>query len=292
MSVLAAAIIGGVASGILNSAMTNASVKKNASAHKKYAKEVKNAAEKYTGSNAYSAMQEKGNQQGNITNIRELQGQIPHGNAQSAMAKTADLQNGFGSGYNLGSQNKQKQLNSKYNYDTASAQAALNQAGIDYQARTAAQQAAMNTMGGLADLYKSTRNPSNSATSDENCKEGINNESDLPASDIEDSLRQLETVSYKYKDPSVSGCDGETHDSGFTAQSLEKTPMGKDIVKNCDDGVKRIDNWKLQEALTAGMAQLQREIDELEKKSTSDELCKETYRPVRKQKNKNKVERK
>lgn len=286
MSVLAAAIISGVASGILNGAMTNASVKKNASAHKKYAKEIKNAAEKYTGSNAYSAMQEKGNQQGNITNIRELQGQIPQGNAQAAMAKTADLQNGFGSGYNLGSQNKQKQLNSQYNYDTASAQAALNQAGIDYQASTAAQQAAMNTMGGLADVYKDAMK-----TSDENCKEGINNESDLPASDIEDSLRQLETVSYKYKDPSVSGCDGETHDSGFTAQSLEKTPMGKDIVKNCDDGVKRIDNWKLQEALTAGMAQLQREIDELEKKSTSDELCKETYRPVTKRKNTSKVVR-
>lgn len=69
--------------------------------------------------------------------------------------------------------------------------------------------------------------------------------------------------------------------------------MGKDIVKDCDDGVKRIDNWKLQEALTAGMAQLQREIDELEKnttsETTSDELCKETYRPVTKRHNEVKV---
>lgn len=284
MSLLAGALIGGIANGILNGAMTTSQAKKNAKAHKQYAKDIRNAAEKYTGSNAYSAMQEKGNQQGNITNIRELQGQIPQGNAQSAMAKTADLQNGFGSGYNLGSSNEKAKLNSQYNYDTASAQAALNQADINYKAGTAAQQAAMNTMGGLADLYKTT--------SDENQKEGANNESGLPESGIEDSLRQLETVSYKYKDPSVAGCDDETHDSGFTAQSLEKTPMGKDIVKDCDDGVKRIDNWKLQEALTAGMAQLQREIDELEKntsETTSDELCKETYRPVTKRKNEVKV---
>lgn len=253
MSILAAAIIGGVANGILNSAMTNASVKKNASAHKKYAKEVKNAAEKYTGSNAYSAMQEKGNQQGNITNIRELQGQIPQGNAQSAMAKTADLQNGFGSGYNLGSSNEKAKLNSQYNYDTASAQAALSQAGIDYKAGTAAQQAAMNTMGGLADLYKNT--------SDENCKEGINNESDLPEPDIEDTLRHLEVVEYQYKDSSVPGCDDKDH-VGFTAQSLEKTPF-KDCVIEGKDGILRIDTEKLMSRIPEVYETLRKQIDAL-----------------------------
>ena len=284
MSLVAAAIIGGVASGVLNGAMAMNSAGKNAKAHRPYAKEIKNAAEKYSGMNAYNAMQNAGNEEGNLMNRRALQAQTVNNDGSAMMAKQGNLTGGFGEGYNLGSSNKQKELTSRYNYDTAGAQAALNQAGIDYKANTAVQQAAMNTAGGLADLYKNT-------TSDENQKTGINNESGLPKSDIEDSLSQLETIQYKYKDSSVPGCDDEEHKSGFTAQSLEKTPMGKDIVKEGDDGVKRIDNWKLQEALTAGMAQLQREIDELEKKSTSDELCKETYRTVTKQKNKNKAER-
>lgn len=50
-----------------------------------------------------------------------------------------------------------------------------------------------------------------------------------------------------------------------------------------------INQWRVLENLVALAAQIQREIDELEKKTTSDELCKETYRPVKKRKNEVKV---
>lgn len=266
MGILAGAIIAGVASGVLNGAMASSSAKKNAKAYRNAAEEIKSAANKYSGANAYNALQQAGNIEGNIVNRQALDAQLQNSpvNNSATMANVADLKGDFTSGYNLGQQNKQKDLNAKYNYDTASAQAALNAANINYQAGTAAQQAAMNTAGGLTDLYKNVKSPSD-ATSDENCKESINNNSGLPESDIEDSMRQLETIQYKYKDASVPGCDNEVHKSGFTAQSAEKTPLFNKAVHNDPDGVKRIDKWKLLESVTAATAQLQREIDKLEK---------------------------
>lgn len=259
MGILAGAIIAGVASSVLNGAMASSAARKNAKAYRKSAEQIKSAANKYSGTNAYNALQQAGNIEGNIVNRQALDAQLQNNpvNNSATMANVADLKGDFTSGYNLGQQNKQKDLNARYNYDTASAQAALNAANINYQAGTAAQQAAMNTAGGLADLYKNT--------SDENQKESINNDSGLPESDIEDSMRQLETIQYKYKDASVPGCDNEVHKSGFTAQSAEKTPLFNKAVHNDPDGVKRIDKWKLLESVTAATAQLQREIDELEK---------------------------
>ena len=222
MSLIAGAIIGSIASGVLNGAMSYASAKGNSKAYRDAANQIKEAAGKYSGANAYEAMRQAGNVEGNIVNRQAL---------------SAQLQN----------------------------QPRNNSATMAYQANTAAQQAAMNTAGGLADLYKNLKGPS--ATSDENQKESPkNNDSGLPESDIEDSMRQLETVQYQYKDPNVPGCDDEVHKSGFTAQSAEKTPLYGKAVKNCSDGVKRIDQWKLLESVTAATAQLQREIDELRSK--------------------------
>ena len=264
MSLIAGAIIGAVASGVLNAASTASLAGKNARAYRDAAKKIKGAAEKYSGANAYNALQQAGNIQGNIVNRQALDAQLQNRpiNNSATMANVADLKGDFAGGYNLGQQNKQKDLTAKYNYETADAQAALNAANINYQAGTAAQQAAMGAAGGMADLYKNLKSPAD-ATSDENCKEPINNDSGLPESDIEDSMRQLETIQYQYKDPSVPGCDSEKHESGFTAQSAEKTPLFKDAVKQGKDGVKRIDQWKLLESVTAASAQLQREIDKL-----------------------------
>lgn len=268
MSLIAGAIIGSIASGVLNGAMSYASAKGNSKAYRNAANQIKEAAGKYSGANAYEAMRQAGNVEGNIVNRQALSAQLQNQprNNSATMANAANLQGDFNTGYNLGQQNKKTDLTSRYNYDTASAQAALNAANINYQAGTAAQQAAMNTAGGLADLYKNLKGPGD-ATSDENQKESPkNNDSGLPESDIEDSMRQLETVQYQYKDPNVPGCDAEVHKSGFTAQSAEKTPLYGKAVKNCSDGVKRIDQWKLLESVTAATAQLQREIDELRSK--------------------------
>ena len=266
------AVVGGVAGGVVNGMVAYQTNKDRVSAYKQAAKDVKEAAEKYSGKNAYNNMQNAGNQEAANFNRNALAAGSQTDNASGTPAmNAADLSNANGTlqGYKLGAGNAKTDMDSKYYRDTALARTAMKQADIDYKAANQTMQTAMNAAGGLADVYKNIKsNNSNKSdnTSDESQKEGINNESGLPESDIEDSMRQLETISYKYKDPSVPGCDGEKHESGFTAQSAEKTPLFNKAVSTGDDGVKRIDQWKLMESLTAGIAQLQREIDELEGK--------------------------
>ena len=263
------AIVGGVAGGVVNGMVAYQTNKDRVSAYKQAAKDVKEAAEKYSGQNAYNNMQNLGNQEAANVNRNSLAagGQMDNAFGTPAM-NAADLSNANGTlqGYKLGAGNAKTDMDSKYYRDTALARTAMKQADIDYKAANQTMQTAMNAAGGLADVYKNIKSNKSGGdnTSDESQKESINNESGLPESDIEDSMRQLETISYKYKDPSVPGCDDEKHESGFTAQSAEKTPLFGEAVSTGDDGVKRIDQWKLMESLTAGIAQLQREIDALE----------------------------
>ena len=263
------AVVGGVAGGVVNGMVAYQTNKDRVSAYKQAAKDVKEAAEKYSGQNAYNNMQNLGNQEAANVNRNSLAagGQMDNAFGTPAM-NAADLSNANGTlqGYKLGAGNAKTDMDSKYYRDTALARTAMKQADIDYKAANQTMQTAMNAAGGLADVYKNIKSNKSGGdnTSDESQKEGINNESGLPESDIEDSMRQLETISYKYKDPSVPGCDDEKHESGFTAQSAEKTPLFGEAVSTGDDGVKRIDQWKLMESLTAGIAQLQREIDALE----------------------------
>lgn len=274
------AVVGGVAGGVVNGMVAYQTNKDRVSAYKQAAKDVKEAAEKYSGKNAYNNMQNLGNQEAANVNRKALAagGQMDNAFGTPAM-NAADLSNANGTlqGYKLGAGNAKTDMDSKYYRDTALARTAMKQADIDYKAANQTAQTVMNAAGGLADVYKNIKPTSKSSGkssdkssdntppgSDENIKEGINNESGLPESDIEDSMRQLETISYKYKDPSIPGCDDEKHESGFTAQSAEKTPLFGDAVSTGDDGIKRIDQWKLMESLTAGIAQLQREIDALE----------------------------
>lgn len=265
------AVVGGVAGGVVNGMVAYQTNQSRVSAYKQAAKDVKEAAEKYSGKNAYNNMQNLGNQEAANVNRKSLAagGQMDNAFGTPAM-NAADLSNANGTlqGYKLGAGNAKADMDSKYYRDTALARTAMKQADIDYKAANQTAQTVMNAAGGLADVYKniksSNSNKSGDNTSDESQKESINNESGLPESDIEDSMRQLETISYKYKDPSIPGCDDEKHESGFTAQSAEKTPLFDDAVSTGDDGVKRIDQWKLMESLTAGIAQLQREIDALE----------------------------
>ena len=259
------AIVGGVAGGIINGYAAYKMNQDRVNAYKKAAEDVRKAAEKYSGQNAYNTMQNTGNQEAVNVNRNTLAagGQMDNVSGTPAM-NAADLSNANGTlqGYTLGANNAKTGMDSKYYRDTALARTAMKQADIDYKTANQTAQTVMNTASGLADVYKNIK-PNKDNTSDESQKEGINNESGLPESDIEDSMRQLETISYKYKDPSVPGCDGEKHESGFTAQSAEKTPLFNKAVSTDDDGIKRIDQWKLMESLTAGIAQLQREIDEL-----------------------------
>ena len=257
------AVVGGVAGGVINGMVAYQTNQSRISAYKQAAKDVKEAADKYSGQAAYNNMQNLGNQEAANVNRNTLAagGQMDNASGTAAM-NAADLSNANGTlqGYKLGAGNAKTDMDSKYYRDTALARTAMKQADIDYKAANQTAQTVMNAAGGLADVYKNIKSNKSGGdnTSDESQKEGINNESGLPESDIEDSMRQLETISYKYKDPSVPGCDDEKHESGFTAQSAEKTPLFNDAVSTGDDGVKRIDQWKLMESLTAGIAQLQR----------------------------------
>jgi len=276
--------IGGAAAGGISSYLLT---KKNAEAYEEYAKDIRKAAQKYSGQNAYGAMQNAGMQEANIVNRRNLDAQasLAPSNMTNKASNAANLKDNYSQGYNLGSQNQKTALDAAYNADTAKAQQALNQANINYQAGTAATQAAMNTAGGLASLYGQMRgmnsgsgtkaDGSGSATgSDERIKE-YNNHSGLPKADVDDALRRIESINYKYKDG--TGLDNKEH-TGVTAQSVENTAFDGMVSEN-ENGVKQLDKQMMLEAVLAGIASLRKELDELEgnkgDKITSDERCKE-----------------
>lgn len=267
--------IGGAAAGGISSYLLT---KKNAEAYKEYAKDIRKAAQKYSGQNAYNAMQNAGMQEANIVNQRNLNAQASKApsNMTNKAANVANLQGSYSQGYNLGSQNQKTALDAAYNADTAKAQQALNQANIDYKAGTAATQAAMNAAGGLASLYgqvKGDQSPNSQTPSDERVKE-YDNHSGLPKADVDDALRRIESINYKYKDG--TGLDNEEH-TGVTAQSVENTAFDGMVSEN-ENGVKQLDKQMMLEAVLAGIASLRKELDELESnkddKVTSDERLK------------------
>ena len=272
-------VIGALAGGIANGLMSSSLTKQNAKAYKQAAKDIREAGQKYSGQSAYDSMQNAGNMEGNIVNRMQGANQL-RGNANTAMANASDVQNNFNSGYNLGSSNEATTNNALYNAETAKAQQALNQANINYQAGSAVQQAALNTAGGLADIYKNVA--SDKTTSDERTKE-YNNKEGLPKASAEDALRQIESISFKYKPE--TGLDQDEH-VGVTAQSLEGTAFD-DVVSENKDGIKQLDKQKLQESVMAGIAALQKEVDDLSaskssasKKITSDERCKKVENAI------------
>lgn len=274
MALFGAAIgaVAGAAAGVVS---TQLLTRKNANAYRSYAKDIRKAAEDYSGQNAYNAMQNAGMQEANIVNQRNLNAQASRApsNMTNKAANAANLQGNYSQGYNLGAQNQKTALDAAYNAKTAKAQQALNQANIDYKAGTAATQAAMNAAGGLASLYgqvKGGQSPNSQTTSDERVKE-YDNHSGLPKADVDDALRRIESINYKYKDG--TGLDDKEH-TGVTAQSVENTAFDGMVSEN-ENGVKQLDKQMMLEAVLAGIASLRKELDELEcsgnGKITSDE---------------------
>lgn len=154
-------------------------------------------------------------------------------------------------------------------YGTAKAQNASTQA--DYLAR----------LGEVEGMENSASNMANSANaaawsaglsgavsgamtgaflgSDERIKE-YDNHSDLPKADVDDALRRIESIEYKYKDD--TGLDKEDH-VGVTAQSVEHTAFD-DMVSEGPEGYKQLDKQMMLEAVLAGIASLRKELDVLE----------------------------
>lgn len=290
------AIIGAAAGGLINGITTGIQNSQLANAYKNAAKQVRQAAEKYSGTAADNAMRQAGVNEAQLTNKQNMEAASanmqPTGKgipaaaqAQNAIRNTYNANN-LGSGYSSGSQRKAGELNAAYNKETADAQRLLNQANVNYKVGQQALQEGWNTLGNGMQMVNNI--------SDERAKEGINNESDLPTSEPKDNISQLETVLYKYIDPSMDGADDREH-SGFTAQSLEQ--IYPDAVETGDDGYKKVninkllphlvdevkefgiepsedefgdvelseeDRWQLVESITALIAQIKRgeEVDD------------------------------
>ena len=148
-----AIIIGAIAGAAANGISTYANNKKLAAAYKRAAKQYKEATEKYSGKKAEVANWNAGMREANQTGIQDWNKAAATGTDPFHM----DNSNRFAEGMNLGQQQQSQLNNAKFNADTAEAQAALKQAGIDFAVNSQTQQAVMNGIGGLADLYKDTK---------------------------------------------------------------------------------------------------------------------------------------
>lgn len=302
------ALILGIADGLAQGLVTNYQTKKLANAYKDSAKQVRGAAQKYSGKEADTAMTQEGERQGQqMQKLAQSQG-VTGTTGLSTADATASTNNNSGlsaymQGQNLGRGNKATELNSKYNAATVDAQNMLNKAKTDFNVGQATSNFVFNTLGGLGKMggdigmngatqalgkgagnlssgfstgMSNMANIASSMLSDENCKESITNESGdkIPKADVEDALRQIESIEYQYKPE--TGLDQDKH-VGISAQSIEGTALDNGMVNSEPGKFKTLDKQKLLESVMAGIAAMQKEIDDL--------------RGVKVCKNKNKAER-
>lgn len=262
-NVIIGAIAGTVAGATYGGITSYKNAMKNAQEYQKYADTLSKAADKYSGKEANDAMAQSGSEMARVSNAlsQNAAANANTGNTNSIMANALNKQrnvaanNSFNQGYNTGSRNKATTINAQYNKDTAAAQNMLNQAGINYKRDTAMQQAGLNTAGNAISAY-------NNIMSDERAKE-YNNKAGLPKADVDDALRQIESIEYKYKPE--TGLDSDKH-VGVTAQSLEGTAFDNVVSTDQKSGYKQLDKQKLLESVMAGIASMRKELDELENK--------------------------
>lgn len=269
-------VIGAVAStaagAIMGAANAKKMAKKRTKAYETAAALMKDATEKYSGHNADTKMRAEGEKQGDImNNLTQNRGALESDlSMQNALlaADRAQAQDSTMDGINLGRENAAKDLSARYNAAASQANMYLQNAEIE---NAVEQQKYQNLMNGAVVAGKAAKDlgvgdwvkDKAGGTSDERMKESPKEEeSNLPEAKAEDALRQIESVEYEYKDPNYPGCDDEQH-VGFTAQSLEKGAF-KDAVKKDGNGIRHIDQWKLQESIMSGISALQKELDELE----------------------------
>lgn len=79
--------------------------------------------------------------------------------------------------------------------------------------------------------------------------------------DILEQLSKLDTIKYQYRHPAKDGEDNDIHLSGFTAQSMQKLPLFKGVVKEID-GDLRINTELLEKILTEKILPVIRNIVE------------------------------
>ena len=267
------AIAGGIAGGLFGAISSYNQTKKKATAYKQAADIMKNAAQEYSGANATHQETQAGLQNaigsGNLSAAGVAQNVAPTGTQFSQLANAANTiqsDQSMANGYNAGQSQKATELGGKLSQADAQAKNLLQAANVDYDVSAAQTQGLLNGLGTVANTVKNIK-------SDENCKEA------LPEASVEDALRQIASIVYKYKPE--TGEDQDIH-VGITAQSMEGTAFD-DVVSEGADGFKQLDKQKLLESVMAGIASLQKEIDAIGKEGKtnksnigmlSDERCK------------------
>lgn len=166
---LISALVGGVVGGVTNAIATRDAIDKKIKGYKEAAGEVREAAEKYSGKNAYNEeltqgkdmSSTMGDMAGSSVAAERLQNNNPGVTGSGAMANayqnagessdvaSAAAQGGFQAGMN----NASTELESKYNKATASAKQKMKQANIDYNVATQRNKEIMNTISDTADTF-------------------------------------------------------------------------------------------------------------------------------------------
>lgn len=161
----AGAIIGGVT----NAVMTAQAIDKKIKAYSDATKEVRNAAEKYSGQNAYNEIVRQGKDMsstmgdmaGSALAAERLQNNNPGVTGAGAMANAYQnagtssdaASNAAQGGFQIGMNNASTELNSKYNKATTRANQLMKQANIDYNVTNQRNKEIMNSISDSLDTY-------------------------------------------------------------------------------------------------------------------------------------------
>ena len=157
---------GAIVGGVTNAAMTAQAIDKKIKAYADAAKEVRNAAEQYSGKNAYNEMVRQGKDMsstmgdmaGSALAAERLQNNNPGVTGAGAMANayqnagtSADAAgNAAQGGFQTGMNNASTELNSKYNKATTRANQLMKQADIDYNVTSQRNKEIMDTVANSA----------------------------------------------------------------------------------------------------------------------------------------------
>ena len=163
---LISALVGGVVGGVTNAIATRDAIDKKIKGYKEAAKEVREAAEKYSGKNAYNEMLSQGkdmsstmgNMAGSSIAAESLQNNNPGVTGAGAMANAYQnagdsanvASNAAQNGLHTGMSNASTDLASKYNKATTRANQVMKQADIDYNVTNQRNKEIMNTVSNTA----------------------------------------------------------------------------------------------------------------------------------------------
>ena len=181
-----AGIAGAIIGGVTNAIATRNAIDKKIKGYKEAAKEVREAAEKYSGKNAYNEeltqgkdmSSTMGDMAGSSISAESLQNNNPGVTGAGAMVNayqnagtSADTaSNAAQGGFQAGMNNASTELESKYNKATASAKQLMKQADIDYNVTNQRNKEIMNTISNTAKTFNQTipRNRNNNSNNSGN----------------------------------------------------------------------------------------------------------------------------